>query len=275
MRTVNKRASTPEWTFSGKAAGLGLAAILLMGLLIGPAAPAWADAAPAVLLEELHYRIDVPLLRDALRARLTLKQLDGQHYQAEINSELQGALKELQGQRRDRYLTDMCWQNGRLMPTVYREQSLRQGKKHLKEYRFDYVQKRLELWQWKEGKGLVRKWEGPLNEPIYDPLTAFYNCRLGVMGPVQEGSTIKIRGIPYPKPEEIEVRFGGKTAEGQKAMVTIIGPHQGGQGEVFALLDPQKVPIQAWTSFMGLGQIRGELLPGSRPMKDSLMEHQK
>jgi hypothetical protein len=247
--------------------------LLALCLALGLAASAWAGPAPEGLLEELHYRIDVLLWQDAARVRLTLKRLEPGRYQAEISGEPQGMLKRLSGQRRDSYQTDMVWRDGRLMPVVYREQSLRRGKKYLKEYRFDYAQGRLALWQWKEGKGMARKWEEPLSGLIYDPLSAFYNCRLGIMGPVREGATFKIAGIPYPKPEEIEVRIGGETQEGLKAMVSIVNQvFHGGRGEIYAYLDGDKVPKQAWTMLFGYGKISGELLPGSKTLKESLAE---
>lgn len=246
---------------------------LVLCLLIWWAAPAWADPAPGAVLEELHYRVDVLMWPDAVRVQLTLKRLEPGHYQAEISGEPQGVLKRLSGQRRDTYQTEMVWRDGRLVPVIYREQSQRRRKKYLKEYRFDYAQARLELWQWKEGKGLVRKWEGPLSRPVYDPLSAFYNLRLGNMGPIREGATFKIDGIPYPKPEEIEVRFGGETREGRKTMVSIVNQvFHGGRGEIFAYLDGQLVPQQAWCMLFGMGKISGALLPESKTLKEALRE---
>jgi hypothetical protein len=167
----------------------------------------------------------------------------------------------------------MVWRSGKLMPLVYREESRRQGKRHLKEYRFDYSRGRLELWQWKENTGkLVCKWQTPLSEPVYDPLSAFYNCRLGLLGPVREGQVFKLAGIPYPKPEKIEVHIGAETPEGRQAMISVARRDQREPSRVYAFLDGQLVPRQAWVKVLGAGKISGELLPGGTGLKGGLPE---
>lgn len=233
--------------------------------------PAGAAAADAILLEDLHYRVDVLLLSDAVRVRLTLTGMGPGRYLAELSGEAQGALALLLGQHRDTFQTEMVLQDGRLLPVVYREECRYRGKTRLKEYRFDYDQNRVELWQLKEGKGLVRKWDTVLQGPMHDPLSAFYNCRLGMMGPLREGETIKITGIPYPKPEEMEVRIGPETRQGRKAMVTIRNAvFADERGVILAYLDGKMVPQQAWTHILGFGKITGVLLPGSAVLKHNL-----
>ncbi len=252
-------------------------------LAVAWAAPAWVGtAAPAAgpkeqTLEDLHFRVEYLLWKDVARAQLTLKSLGAGRYQAEISGEPVGLLKVLAGKdRRDSYQTEMIWSQGRLVPLVYREESRKKGQRHLKEYRFDYDRGRLELWQLKEGKGgMVRKWETPLKEPISDPLSAFYNCRLGLLGPVKEGQTFKVTGIPYPKPEEIEVRIGPETEAGRKVMIAINNQaFEDNRGVVFAYLDEDRVPKQAWTSAR-VGKISGELLPGGRAFNGQLPELSK
>ena len=127
--------------------------LLLLGL--GPPRPP-AMAAPA-LLEELHYRMEVLSLQDAARVKLTLNRQGPGRFTAEIIGETQGLIKLLSGGQRERLQTEMVWRNQRLLPLIYREESWRGKKRRLKEYRFDYAQGRLELWEWHEGKGLVEK----------------------------------------------------------------------------------------------------------------------
>jgi hypothetical protein len=234
--------------------------------------PGWAATGPDTLLEDLHYRVDVLVWRDVARARLTLKSLGTGRYLAEISVSARGMLKTLSGERRENYQTEMVWRDGRLMPVVYREESRRRGKRRLKEYRFDYARGKLELWQLQEGKGLVRKWQTTLTEPIYDPLSACYNCRLGFLGPMQGGQVFKIRGIPYPKPEVMEVRVGQETSQGRQIMIAIVNQGHKGPNLVFALLDGQLVPQRAWTTVWGLGKISGELLPGGKGLEAGLPE---
>jgi hypothetical protein len=153
----------------------------------------------------------------------------------------------------------MVSRNGKLLPLIYREESHKRGKRYLKEYRFDYDQGVLELWQLKEGQGLVRKWHTTLKDQVYDPLSAFYNCRLGLLGPIREGETFKVSGIPYPKPEEIEVRIGPETAQGRKIMIALHNhAFENDRGVVYAYLDNARVPQLAWTSAR-VGKINGRL----------------
>jgi hypothetical protein len=239
---------------------LGMALLLLLWLGGGGGA---AQQGP--LLEDLSYRVDAWILQDAARARLTLQQLGPGRYLAEVSGVAQGLAGVLTGRRRDKLQTEMVWEQGRLRPVIYREESRSRGKYLLKEYRFDYARRRLELWQHREGQGLQRKWDTTLEETIYDPLSAFYNFRLGFLGSRHEGETLRVSGIPYPRPEEIVIRLGPQTDQGRKVMVSInIRAYKDQQGEVFAFFDRDWGPTSGWTRLLQVGKISGELLPGSK-----------
>ena len=121
-------------------------------------------------------------------------------------------------------------------------------------------------------QGSVEKWETDLSIQVYDPLSAFYNIRLGIIGPNREGETNTIPGIPYPRPEAMEVRLGSMTESGIKAMVSLVNPvFPGSRGVVFAYVDTQLVPHQAWTTVSGI-TIRAFLLPGSVRLPPGLPE---
>lgn len=243
-----------------------LALLLLMGLML-PKPPALA--AP-VLLEELRYRLVVLSLQDAARVKLTLKRTGPGRFVAEVIGEPQGLIKLLSGGQRERLETEMVWRHQRLLPLIYREESRRGKKRRFKEYRFDYPQGRLELWEWHEGKGLLKKWQTDLSTQVYDPLSAFYNMRLGVLKPNREGETGTIPGIPYPRPETMEVRLGAMTDSGLKAMVSLNNPiFPDSRGEVLAYLDKQLVPHEAWTTISGI-TLRAHLLPESVIMPPGL-----
>ena len=236
---------------------------LILLLLIG----LWLQGDPAMaapaLLEELHYRLVVLSIQDAARVRITLNRLGPGRFMAEIIGESQGLIKVLSGGLRQRVQTEMVWRNQRLLPLIYREESWRRGKHRLKEYRFDYSQGRLELWEWHAGKGLSKKWQTDLCDQVYDPLSAYYNIRLGIIGPTREGETSTIQGIPYPRPEAMEVRLGATTAFGIKVKVTLFNPvFPDSRGEVFGYVDKQLVPHQVWTTVSGF-TVRCWLLPES------------
>ena len=263
---VRRRRGFPE------AVIFALAIFLVLQVCLWAPGLAPASVPKERLLEDLKFRVEYLLWKDVARARLTLKSLGRGHYRAELSGEPLGLLKILAGNRRDSYQTEMIIRQGKLVPLVYREESRKRGRRYLKEYRFNYEQNRLELWQLKEGHGLVSKWQTELRGPIYDPLTAFYNCRLGLMGPIKDGETFKVNGIPYPHPEEIEVRIGPKTKEGRRIMISITNKaFDKDQGVVFAYLDGGRVPKQAWTNTR-VGKVWGELLSGGKPLKGGLPE---
>jgi len=107
---------------------------------------------------------------------------------------------------------------------------------------------------------------------VFDPLSAFYNCRLGAMGQVRNGTTFKVPGIPYPQPEQVEVRIGPETQEGRKAMISLgnqVTRSRPEQTVVFALFNSQGVPTSAWTD-SSFGKITSELLPESKALPGGL-----
>jgi hypothetical protein len=242
-------------------------ALLLLVQLWLPGSPALA--APA-RLEDLRYQMAVLAWQDAARVRVTLKDQGQGRLVAEVLGETRGFIKLISGNHRERLQTEMVWRNGRLVPLIYREESWREGKHDLKEYRFDYPRARLEMWQRQEGQGLLKKWETVLHEQVYDPLSAFYNCRLRTLGPTREGEASTIPGIPYPRPEAIEVRLGPETKDGRQAMVSLVNSaFEDSRGVVFAFIDEQRLPRRVWTTVFGI-TIKGALLPESVMMPAGL-----
>ncbi len=249
------------------AGALPFLSLLLAIQLWLPGSP--AIAAPA-LLEELRYRVEVLAWQDAARIRLTFHRVGPDRFEAEIIGEAMGIFKTMSGGQRERVQTEMVWRNHQLLPLVYREESLRRGKRRLKEYRFDYDKGLLVLWEWHKGKGLLKKWQGEFATQVYDPLSAFYNIRLGIIKPNRAGETNAIPAIPYPRPGTMDVRLAATPDSHLKAMISLVNPvFPGSQGEVFAYVDQRLVPQQAWTTISGI-TIRGMLLPGSVIMPPTL-----
>ncbi len=243
---------------------------LVFLLLIFLVRPDRTALAAPVVLEDLHYQMAVLVWPDAAHLRLTLKDQGQGRLMAEVLGETRGFIKVISGNHRERLQTEMIWRDGHLAPLVYREESWRHGKRAFKEYRFDYPRARLELWEWHKGKGLLKKWETALSEQVYDPLSAFYNCRLKTLGPTREGETSTIPGIPYPRPEALEVRLGPESADGRQAMVSLVNPiFEGTRGVVFAVINAQRVPQRAWTTVLGV-TINGALMPGGVTMPAGL-----
>jgi hypothetical protein len=231
---------------------------------------AWA--AKGEVLEDLQYRVDILGIPDLVRAGVVLTSLGPGRYLAKASGEAKGILAPISGHRRDSYTAEMVFRDGRLLPLVYREESQRKDKQRLKEYRFNYAEGTVELWLPKRGQ-MVRRWAKEMKGPVYDPVSAFYNCRLGLLGPLAPGQTLKVTGIPYPKPEEYQVRLGSQGKEGGQAMVSVPNDaFEKNEGVVFVDFDAAWVPLKAWTRFLGAGKVVAQLLPASKALKGGLPE---
>lgn len=251
-------------------------ALLLMALAaqIWSPLPAWGQEPREQLLEDLRYRLKAFGGGGTAQTGMTLTNPAPGRYQAELAVVYEGLFGLVTGQRQDRFQTEMIYREGRLAPLVYREESRWRNKYRLKEYRFDYAQERLELWTYHKGKGLLRKWEMDLKgKTISDPLSAFYNFRLGGLGPQKEGETIKIAGIPYPHPEEIVIRVGAKDHDGRKVMISFINQaFKDKQGAISVFFDEKWAPVHASAQVLRFGKVVAEILPGGKPLNGGLPE---
>ena len=103
----------------------------------------------------------------------------------------------------ERYETEMALEDGRFKPLVYREEFQSKGHHVRKEYRFDYSRRLLDVWRSQDHREPVKKWQVPLQNPVYDPLSLFYNLRRGAFGPLTAGDTLKVPMVPAPEPREM------------------------------------------------------------------------
>lgn len=252
------------------AVALGVTAMLFPGRTESSAPGKKAPGAAGEVLEDLRYQVDVWILKDAIDTRITFKRLDTKRYKAEIKGQAQGLLGLISGQWRGNYSTEMVLSQGKFLPVVYREESQHRNKKHLNEYRFDYEKKVVELYKWDKGKkALTKRWQTELSGPMYDALTFYYNQRLVGMSFGKQGETLKFQGIPYPKPEDIVLRIGADSPEGRKIMVTLDNRiFENERNQVYAFLDKDGVPTEAWTNVLKFGRITGKLLPGGKRLKN-------
>jgi len=244
---------------------------LILALALPPAALAadpapMAASSPGKILENLHYKIDVWIWRDAVDAQVVFREAGPGRYQAEVDGRSQGLLALVTGGWRGRLSTDMEYAEGGLRPLVYKEISYKKGKKRVMEYRFNYAAKKVELWK-QEGDGpLAKHWEADLTGPMYDPLTFFYNRRITGQSLAEKGGeNLKFQGIPYPKPDPITLRVGDKTGEGRKIMLELGNRiHKDERSVVYAYLDSDGVPTKAQTQVGTFGNVDITLLPGGK-----------
>ncbi len=242
---------------------LSLVAVMaFIGLL--PAAAWGAERNPQALVETLHYKVSAWVFENAARATVTMKPLGRDLYRAEIAGSAEGLLKTVTGGRRERASTEMAFKDGRFVPLIYREETWRHGKYGLKEYRFNYAQGMLELWQYNKGKGIKRKWQTRLDGQICDPLSAFYNFRLGALGELTPGRELHLSGIPYPRPEEIVIRVGEAEPGRRRVMVHLMNrAFENEQGVVNVYFNPEGIPQEVWTQVPFFGKVSGKLVTGS------------
>jgi hypothetical protein len=190
--------------------------------------------------------------------------MDGDKLYGAVLGESQGLLAKVSGGWKGTFSTEMIMRNGKLHPLVYREESSRSTKRNFKEYRFDYQKNTIELWQYKEGK-LVKKWETTFTEPPTDGISLYYNQRLGYISLNKGGETIRVMGIPYPKPEDIIVRVGPATPEGRKVWVSLTNKaFEENKNQIQGLIDAEGVATQAESRILKFGKVIGSIMPDSK-----------
>jgi hypothetical protein len=242
----------------------------LIVILIWSLASAPGAAAPD-LQESLDYQVSLGPWDDVARVHLVLQKLAPGRYRAEFTGAAQGLWRLLSRWLPERYTTEMVFRQGRLQPLVYREEFMNQGQHVLREYRFDYEHGRLTLWRQADGGKKVKKWQVPLKEPVYDLLSLFYNARLGTLGPLLGGATVKVAFLPTPKPQELVFRIGEMTGQGRKIMLNYRQPDSGRVDHYFIYLNPQRVPTLAWTRVIFFGKLSGRLLNSGEIGKAGLL----
>jgi hypothetical protein len=242
--------------------------IWCLALGLGQAGTAPAAAGSPANLEDLQYRLSLGPWEEVARVHLRLAKLGPDRYRAGFTGAAQGAWSLLKRWLPESYESDMALEGGRLKPLVYREKFHLQGKSIAKEYRFDYSRGVLEIWRGVDGREPVLDWQGPLKEQVYDPLTLFYNLRLGAIGPVEPGRTLKVALAPNPEPRDMILNIGPDTPQGRKVMVTVRSAGGAEDGPYFIFADPLKVPLLAWIRIMAFGKLSGTLLNPGGIMKE-------
>jgi len=242
--------------------------VLLLQLAPGPL-PLAAATAPAIR-EDLEYQISLGPWSDVGRVHIILQELEPGRYLAEVFGAAQGVWQLTSRWLPERYQAEMVFREGRLVPLLYREEFLNQGQKIMKEYRFDHERGRLSLWRQAQGCEKVKKWEEPLKGPVYDPLTLFYNIRLGVFGPLLGGTTLRVMALPTPEPREMVFVIGAVSDLGRKVMMECRRSESKAVNQYYLALSPEQVPTLAWTHVPLFGKLAGRLLNPGEIRKEGL-----
>lgn len=210
--------------------------------------------------ESLRYAIDAVVFKDVARATFIFNKVGPNLYEAEIDGSVQGFVTLFTGRRRDRFRSRMIFTEGKLKPLFFSEEIWRRTRYRRREYHFHRDKGRLELWA-TDGKGPIKlTWHTDLPQPIYDPVCALYNFRLGALGEIKPGETIVVPSVAYPQPEDIIFRIGPEEGGLQKVGMQVRKQATGEElGTLHMLFDRQWVPVEAWTWLGVFGKISGHL----------------
>lgn len=236
--------------------------ILLLLVNLGQPGSGLAATGPGADLENLEYRLSLGIWSDVAVVHLRLAQVGPNRYRAEFSGAAQGMWRLLSRWLPEGYESDMVLEGGQLKPLVFREKFQAKGHRIRKEYRFDYARKVLEVWRGVDDQEPMKDWQVPMQTPVYDPLSLFYNLRQGAFGPLMAGDTLRVAVVPTPEPRKLVFHIGPEAAEGRKIMLEVAGAgsESATSGPYFIFANPQWVPQEAWTRVPFFGKLAGHLL---------------
>jgi len=238
-----------------KAAGVTLAACSSQGR--GFAVARASSKIPSVVEswvgEVASYRADCPFISDLAVGVLRFQRVKGtSKYLATMETSLQGVLGLLTLKRWDLFASLMEWseQHGRFVPIWHADQAARKGSWRRKVLVFDpeeggYTEHRLNP---DPSRGGTRKWK-PAGRVLDDPLSAFYNWRVGAFGPLGFGRSYQIDTLARKEP--LVLRFQTASEEESRRLLSL-DPERGRKAYlVTARLDAElqeaiKGDIEGW-----------------------------
>ena len=170
--------------------------------------------------EELLYEAGFWMIRRAALGRLSFKAIEKKgYYTATLQGETLGVLGWVTRYRVDTYRAVMEEiDGGKALRAVSFEEDVKVGDKirkrvHLFDYqRRTWTNKRLR----KNGTWVVQEKEIPPGRVYDDFVTAFYNFRYGVYGPLERGKTYNVATFPRDGLSSYEVRVASKEEEEKK-----------------------------------------------------------
>jgi len=191
--------------------------------------------------EELLYEAGFWMIRRAALGRLSFKAMDKKgYYTATLQGETLGVLGWVTRYRVDTYRAVMEEiDGGKALRAVSFEEDVKVGDKirkrvHLFDYqRRTWTNKRLR----KNGAWAVQEKEIPPGRVYDDFVTAFYNFRYGVYGPVERGKKYDVPTFPRDGLSSYEVRVASKEEEEKERRA---GERSAGKDFLLTLkLDPE------------------------------------
>lgn len=228
--------------------------------------------ADAFLDEELVYEIGFWFLEDVAVGKVVLSKDEGGDYVAVLTAYTTGVADKII-KRKDVYTSRMrmTGDGKRFITKSFEKDVDNNGKKRKGVSVLDYSKG---VMTWKSWDGEDKSGEVELPKGIYcdDPITAFYNFRYGVYGPIEEGRAYKIYTLPKPeKVPEISLRVASKEEMMEMAnrkppadylaLAAIDKELFGSQsGDVHIYFTEEMVPVQAVAKdILFFGDVKGRL----------------
>ncbi len=165
--------------------------------------------------EILQYEIGFWFFSTAGKGTVFFQDLGLEKYRVFHGGQACGFVGWITGQRREIYQSLLTTINGgrRLLPLRFDEEIFSFGQSKSKRIYYNYDQRKVIIEREKAGQKIIQEKEIPQGFLYDDPVSAFYNFRHGVYGPVEQGKKFILRTIPE-KGEEviiIQVATAGET----------------------------------------------------------------
>ena len=227
--------------------------------------------------EDVAYDISFLWFKRAAEGRLKFTR-EGEGYMAVLEAETKGVVGFFTSYRRHRYVSHLSWlpETKKFRVDLF-ERHVIIGKREEKTYTWlDYDRHMMSWEDYKRGALRENKSEPIPNGVEYECiLSAFYNFRMGVFGPVKRGRNFSIRTIPEKGKSTIDVsittreealrkrRLFGKAFDPRLFCLSVRVPKEifrSKTGEVSILFDEELLPVVGVVKdYIGFGDVKGML----------------
>lgn len=234
--------------------------------------------ADAFVGEDLGYQLGFWIFNNIAEGKLSLEKGEGNDYIATLSAWTSGVTGWALKYRKDTFVVHMTMSpdGQRFISKTFEKTVDKSG----------YVRKGVTVFDYKNRLVTWHSWGGGMDErsgsdpippdkPVDDPITAFYNFRYGVYGPVKEGASYVIYSFPKKKDvTKLNLRIAPKTELEEKKSESGIETaeylayaqldkdlFESTSGNVEILFNKEMLPVQAVARDILLyGDVRGRLV---------------
>jgi len=262
---------------------------LAVALAVVTLVSAWPAGAKgplsAMLNEDLAYDVSFLWFDGLATARIRLESgAVAGTYVASLEARTRGLTAFLTRHRRNRYETTMELVDGRLRPLRHQMVDSRgtgDDARHRRTiYEFDYGRREIRFRKTKTGFPDEDELRPMPDDGVYDVLSALYNLRAGMLGPLAPGSEYTLSTVASDGSRTIDIRVLDATERGaytkfpgggQVARVAVGGEVFGTEdGSVFVWFDARMQPGRTVVEkVLGLGDVTGTLKGSQAAPEDS------